>query len=989
MVAAVEERHLAALSLTNYWRYNPVAWHAPDPLLAPGGIDELAHCVAALHAAGIEVIQDIVLNHSGEGDELGPTLSLRGLDNATYYRLDSEGGDYVDDTGCGNTLALDRPAVLRLALDSLRHFATAAGVDGFRFDLGTTLGRRAGGFDPAAPFFEAIARDPVLRNRKLIVEPWDVGPHGYRLGAFPENWGEWNDRCRDTIRRFWLGAHGTLGELATRLSGSPDVFAAKARRPSRSVNFVTAHDGFTLADLVSYEAKHNEANGEGNRDGIAVNHSWNHGVEGATDDPVVANARKRDMRNLLATLLVARGTPMLSMGDELGRTQHGNNNAYSQDNALSWIDWSHADDALIDFVAALCSLRRGHPALHEDRWLTGEAVDGAGIADVEWRRADGHAMTPEDWHRPDGHVLVAAFHATTTNAGDGERIVIALNAGVAAVDVHLPHSRKGFGWRGFVDTASTTGRPLASSGLMGDTISVAARSVMILAEERTRVGIVRPWAGDAFAELAAAAGITPEWTDVLGVSHDVSIDTQRALLAAMGLGAHSAADARARLRELSAILQTGALPVVAPTHCHMPEELRHGERRFGLAAPLYALRRNGDQGIGDFTTLAAAARATAQAGGSILGINPLHALFTNDRERASPYHPSDRRFVDPIYIDVERVTDFSESREARAVLAANAQVLAAFAASRDIDYAAVWSVKHEVLAACFATFERRYPGDALVAAFDEFVRMRGSSLEAFALFEALSAANPRTPWQQWPRDLHRFGSASARAFAERHARDVRLAMYMQWQADRQFRSAADEARSAGLRIGLYRDLAIGAAPDGAEAWANSEVLADGVSIGAPPDSFSPAGQVWSLPPAIPHRLAASGYAAFRRAARGEHAARGRASHRSCDGARAAVLDPGRCVGPRRRLCLVPARRSPGRARPGKRASALPRHRRGSRHRSRRTARATGRRGHSLVSRAVVRARCRGVERLRAISGKGGRVRVDARPADDRRVVVGR
>ena len=522
VVAAVEEPRLAALSLTNYWRYNPIAWLAPEPYLAPGGIDELAACVAALHAAGIEVIQDIVLNHSGEGDEHGPTLSLRGLDNATYYRA-SRGGPsaYANDTGCGNTLALDRPPALRLALDSLRHFALAAGVDGFRFDLGTTLGRLADGFDPAAPLFQAIAQDPVLRERKMIVEPWDVGPDGYRLGAFPASWGEWNDRCRDAIRRFWQGAPGTAGELATRLSGSSDIFAGRSRPPSRSVNFVTAHDGFTLMDVVSYHAKHNDANGEGNRDGRVVNDSWNHGVEGATPDPTINAARGRDMRSLLATLLVARGTPMLSMGDELGRTQRGNNNAYAQDNASTWVDWAHADDALIDFVGALCAFRRAHPALNGDRWLTGEAVDGTGIPDVVWRRHDGQPMTKTDWEQPDLHVLVSALYTPASDMNDADRIVVALNGGPTAVDICLPNPRTGFCWRRTVDTALLTGCAAPSTVRVADATLAAPRSVVVVVEEPLRIGIARRAADEpnAFADLVAAAGILPEWVDVQGNRH--------------------------------------------------------------------------------------------------------------------------------------------------------------------------------------------------------------------------------------------------------------------------------------------------------------------------------------------------------------------------------------------------------------------------------------------------------------------------------------
>ena len=341
--AWIDERHLTRLGLANYWGYNPIALMAPDPRLAPGGWDEVREAVAALHRAGIEVIVDVVFNHTGEGDEFGPTLSLRGLDNATYYRLRPDAPrHYVNDAGCGNILAMDRAPVARLALDALRAWAEFGGVDGFRFDLATTLARRTEGFDAQAPFLAALLQDPVLRELKLIAEPWDIGPGGYQLGKFPGPFAEWNDRFRDCVRRFWRGDDIGVGELATRVAGSRDFFEAH-RRPSRSINFVTAHDGFTLRDLVSYSRKRNDANGEDNRDGTNENFSWNNGVEGETDDDAILAARGKDQRNLLASLLLARGTPMLSMGAELGQTQAGNNNAYAQDNETAWLDWSGAD----------------------------------------------------------------------------------------------------------------------------------------------------------------------------------------------------------------------------------------------------------------------------------------------------------------------------------------------------------------------------------------------------------------------------------------------------------------------------------------------------------------------------------------------------------------------------------------------------------------------------------------------------------------------
>ena len=489
--AAVDEPHLVRTGLSNYWGYNTVGWFTPDPRLAPGGIDELRGCVSALQRAGIEVLLDVVLNHSGEGDANGPTLSLRGLDNATYYRtVPSESHRYVDDTGCGNTLALDRAPVLRLALDSLRYYAEVAGVDGFRFDLATTMGRRDWGFDPEAPLLTAIANDPVLRTLKLVAEPWDIGPGGYQPGAFPAPWGEWNDRYRDTIRRFWRGDGGLAGQLATRLAGSADVFAARSRAPSRSVNFITAHDGFTLADLVAYERKHNEANGEANRDGTDANLSWNHGVEGETTDASILAARQRDVRALFATLLLSRGTPMLAMGDEIGHTQHGNNNAYAQDNARSWLDWEHADHQLAGFVGAVIALRRRHPALRADAWLTGVPDATTGMADVAWRRPDGQAMTPADWESGATRSLVAVLcHGARADRMD--RVIVALHGDAHATPLIIPDARTGHAWHHVLDTASLTPFLDSAMPVTGSTVVIAGRSVAVLVE-RPLGGVAHP-----------------------------------------------------------------------------------------------------------------------------------------------------------------------------------------------------------------------------------------------------------------------------------------------------------------------------------------------------------------------------------------------------------------------------------------------------------------------------------------------------------------
>ena len=397
--AFFDEPFLIAKGLSNHWGYNPVGFFVPEPRYA-AGLDEAREAVAGLHAAGIEVILDVVYNHTGEGDAAGPTLCYRGLDNAAYYKLDGE-CHYVNVTGCGNTLDMDEPFMLRLALDSLRYWVEAVGIDGFRFDLATTLGREGEGYTPNAAFFDAIRQDPTLRTCKLIAEPWDIGPEGYRLGGFPPPFAEWNDRFRDAARAFWRGDENVGPELASRLAGSIDLFPPE-RRALASVNYVTAHDGFTLMDAVSYRDKHNEANGEDNRDGHGHNLSMNGGVEGRSDDPDVLAYRRRQRRNLLATTLFARGVPMLLMGDELGRTQGGNNNAYCQDNATAWVDWEGADAEIAAEIAVLVGLRHRHPALRRGRAGPGEA----------WLTTAGTSAPPDPADRafglllPDGLLLL-------------------------------------------------------------------------------------------------------------------------------------------------------------------------------------------------------------------------------------------------------------------------------------------------------------------------------------------------------------------------------------------------------------------------------------------------------------------------------------------------------------------------------------------------------------------------------------------------------
>lgn len=445
ITAWIDERHLAPLGLSNGWGYNPVAFMALDPRLCPGGVSELAATVAALREAGIGTILDVVFNHTGESDRFGPTLSLRGLDNASYFRHLTD-GTLVNDAGTGNTLACDHPVTRRLIVDSLRHFVGRAGVDGFRFDLAPILGRDAGGFRRDAALFRDIAEDPLLADRVMIAEPWDIGPGGYQLGRFPDGWLEWNDRYRDRVRRFWRGDAHMLGELATALAGSSDVFPPPV---TRSVNFIAAHDGFSLADLVAYAGKHNEENGEENRDGHGENFSWNHGHEGPTDDPAVRAARRRDLEALLATLFASRGTIMLTAGDEFGRTQNGNNNAYAQDNPITWLDWQRRDRELEAFVGRLAAIRRANPVLAGPELLTGGA-GGDGLADVLWLTPAGQAMTAADWEAAEGGTL-----AMLLTRGE-RRVAILVNRTAHEVSFHLP-SRPGVAWAGATGEAARVG----------------------------------------------------------------------------------------------------------------------------------------------------------------------------------------------------------------------------------------------------------------------------------------------------------------------------------------------------------------------------------------------------------------------------------------------------------------------------------------------------------------------------------------------------
>lgn len=467
VTAWLDERHLGPLGLANAWGYNPVAMMAVEPRLCPNGIADLKFASDALRKAGIGVILDLVFNHSAESDRFGPVVSMRGLDNHSYYRhMPAEPGHLINDAGTGNTLRCDHEIVSQLIIDSLRHFVLAAGVDGFRFDLAPILGRTISGFDANAELLTRMQNDDVLADRILIAEPWDIGPGGYQVGNFPEKFLEWNDRARDDLRCFWRGDQWKLGALATRLAGSSDLFGKKNAKTTRTVNFLAAHDGFTLADLVAYAHKHNHANGEHNRDGHNENHSWNNGIEGATDVPEVLSARKTDIKALLSTLFATRGSIMLTAGDEFGRTQHGNNNAYAQDNAAFWLDWAKRDMELENHVAALATFRRSSKLLVQQNLLAGKA--NFEYPDVAWLASDGAAMQNADWDIADaGTLTMVLADQVDPNAG---RLAVLFNRTYEAVHFTLP-VREGFHWR---DGLSQT--------ITGANIDVTPRSVFFIEE---------------------------------------------------------------------------------------------------------------------------------------------------------------------------------------------------------------------------------------------------------------------------------------------------------------------------------------------------------------------------------------------------------------------------------------------------------------------------------------------------------------------------
>ncbi|HEX8779482.1 MAG TPA: glycogen debranching protein GlgX, partial [Rhodanobacter sp.] len=631
IAAFLDERQLVQRGLGNYWGYNPIAMQSiHGAYLASGAALEMARSVDRLHEAGLEIILDVVFNHTAETDAFGPTLSLRGLDNATYYLLQPDHPEgYVDHSGCGNTLNPSEPAVVALVHAALRYWACEIGVDGFRFDLATALARNANGaFDRQSLLWRTIENDHALRDLKMIAEPWDASPHGHALGEFPAPFREWNDRYRDDMRRYWRGDLGMRGELATRFAGSSDIFGKRARPPSSGVNFVTAHDGFTLADLTAYANKHNQPNGDANRDGTSANLSRNFGVEGDTADAGILARRRRQRASMLATLLLSRGVPMLLGGDELSHSQQGNNNAYCQDNEASWLDWAARGDAwrdLRDVVRQATTLRRLLPCVNQDSFYTG-TPDARGDQDIRWLAPEGGEFPAAAWH--DGSACGLGILLTDIRSEDiqRERLLVALNGGDEPLAFQLPSLDGVDGWIVLLDSDLPVQDIAPRMHEASGAIVVPCGGLLALAPRRSRLLGVP-------AELAAqaeVAGIDGDYVDADGKRHQVPAKSLRKLIASS-----QASAAPAALRHASKH---------APP-CFLPPSLTAPPGRWALSVQVYSLRSRDNWGIGDFEDLAALAGIVAKLGADGIQLSPLHALSLDRPQCASPYSPDSRSML--------------------------------------------------------------------------------------------------------------------------------------------------------------------------------------------------------------------------------------------------------------------------------------------------------------------------------------------------------
>ena len=821
------EPRLTDMGLTNYWGYNPVNYFAMHkPYLGPAGAQSWADAVSALHGAGIEVILDVVYNHTAESWELGPTLSYRGIDNVSYYRLQADKRYYVNHTGCGNTLDMSRPEVLDLTIESLRYYASEMRVDGFRFDLGPILGRNPEAFDRGAAFFKAIEADPVLSGVKMIAEPWDIGPGGYQLGGFPKGWSEWSDQYRDCVRSFWKGDPGAHQDMAGKLLGSAKNFDHSGRTPQAAINFVAAHDGFTLTDTVSYNNKHNMANGEDNRDGHGHNLSENMGVEGPTDDVFINAVRRKRKKNMLATLLLSQGVPMLLAGDEFGHSMQGNNNAYCQDNEITWLNWGGADAELLDFTRELIALRKSRPHFTQTQFMHGEAVTKSGAQNADWLRADGAKMHLGDWENPN----FKAF-ALLLTLPDQDTLAVIFNRGG---DIEVPWLDKD--WRREITSAEHQS---------GHTIPADSVSVFAHKGPYIRADIYQP----AVEKTAQAYGIIDSYRDISGRVHSADILTKAALLKAM-----------------NADIFSGHIPPKAPETSPAPQVYgaqtleAHGGI-WGVTCALYGLKSDRNWGVGDFEDLAILCETMAAKGADFIGINPVHALFPSAPHLYAPYSPSSREFLNIMHIAPDMIAEDTGRAPQNLQNLRDAEI---------VDYGKIYAAKMDAFEAAFENFQTLPRTSNRKKDFAIFVKSGGKPLAQHALFDALFEALPKS--EQTYDGFHNFddkyqnpNSASCKTFAAQNADRIDFYTYLQWIAQTQIEAAQTRAMAAGMKTGLYLDFAVGVVPGGSDAWRRPKAFARGVSLGAPGDMANPDGQKWGLLPFDPHHLAKTDFKDYRAA----------------------------------------------------------------------------------------------------------------------------
>lgn len=883
----VDEAHLQKLGLSNYWGYNPICHMAPDKKYAPNGWQDILETTKKLEENGIETIIDVVFNHSGEGDKNGPILSYRGLDNLNYYRV--QNNEYENSSGCGNVFACDRPHNISLFIETMRAWRKYGGVHGFRFDLASIMGRDENGFDKYAALFMAILNDEELSKLKLIAEPWDC--YQYNIGEFPYEFAEWNDKFRDNMRGFWRNERN-FGDFAKSFCGSQDIFFNKG--PAKSINYIVAHDGFSLFDLVSFEKKNNFANGENNQDGTDNNLSFNNGFEGITNDEAIIQNRKKNVRIHSTCLLLSRGTPMILMGSEMGKTQYGNNNAYAQDNEISYLDWQNFDTEIFEFTKKLIEIRKKHPCFHLNQFFKGEIENL--YSDISWFNQNGGIFDAHEWNDiGQKFLLICISH-------ENSRFLIAINRGDEEINYKLPTPNDEHIWEIIIDCETN---PKAQNNLI-DAANISARNIQILAQLQSDKPIKHKIQSQTLNKICNILGISQYWHDVSGKESQAPIATIEAIAKSLGFDISSEENAIKTLNlianqndfrplpfhksfeideaiqidiifpnpklkdlileaensdkqicdiqnlekiELIAIdgrkisksrliinnLSIGHYKLyfandvenycsitIAPKTCYFPQSFE-GKKFFGLSAQIYSISRENDQGIGDFTTIQKLMNFAEQNGANILAINPLHALFQNSRDLKSPYYPSHRCFLEPLYIDL-------------GISFKNPNI--------HINYDEIWQKKQKYL---FQEFQNQQNNQD----FKVFLENHDETLEAFAIFEVLSKFFNGQNWQDWPIEYKSKNPQIIKEFKASHSNEIQFQKYLQFKCENQFAATKNHK----MEIGLCRDLAIGSAPNGAEAWINFEYMAQDVSIGAPPDPLGPNGQNWGLPPYNPIKLA--------------------------------------------------------------------------------------------------------------------------------------